>query len=569
MGLRNAKIGKKLFILIFISNIIFVVIGGTGYFFMHKMDKDSNKMYEDALLPIKWQSQIRTNNRAIDGFVLESLLSSGAKERQESMDQIDVLKTENETLLNQLEESRLSEIELKKLSQYRAEDQKYFSIVQTVFNLGSSGQIEEAYSKYQNDAKPSRKSANTLMREVGDYLEGYADRLNKGITKDSQVSTVIMVAVIFIAIAIKVVIGLSISRMIINPLKEIQVLMGNAERGDLTVEGSYRSKDEVGLLTVSFNRMMLRFRELMGQVNSNAEQVAASSEELTASAEESTKASEQISITIQEVASGADRQVKSTEESSDVIGNMVLSVQQIASNAQGLFVNAEAASQKAVEGNEAIQSTIEQMNSINRTVTQLSQVVKGLGERSQDIGKIIEMITNIASQTNLLALNAAIESARAGEHGRGFAVVADEVRNLAEQSAESARNISELIALIQDETQFAVQTMEQTTLEVTEGIGVVNKAGESFAQIRNSVDEVSLQIKEVSEVAEQLSAGSEQVMQSEKLLAEIAEGTALGTQNAASAVEEQLASMEEILAAASSLAYMAEELQDQVGRFKV
>ena len=169
----------------------------------------------------------------------------------------------------------------------------------------------------------------------------------------------------------------------------------------------------------------------------------------------------------------------------------------------------------------------------------------------------------------ILALNAAIESARAGEHGKGFAVVADEVRKLAEHSAGSAQTIARLIALIQEETQVAVQSMAQTTSEVTDGIVVVNKAGESFAQIRISVDDVASQLQGVSAAAQQISVGIDQVLQSEQALAEIAENAASGTQNVAASTEEQLASMEEIAASAESLAHLAVDLQEQIEFFKV
>ncbi|MBA9026717.1 methyl-accepting chemotaxis protein [Peribacillus huizhouensis] len=570
MGLRNAAIGKKLFVLILSSFIIFGVIGGTGYYYMNQMNKKSDQMYWDALLPVKWQGQIRINTRAIDNSTLEMLLTSDIKKKQDLKEQIDALKKDNETLIQALDKSLISESEVEHLSQFKKEYQKYVNAVEDVYNVVLSGDKDFlGYAKYQQEVQPAREKSNSLLNEIGEYMESYADELGKSITESSHDSNNIVIIMILLFIVIKGVLGFIITRMITNPIKEIETLMENAQNGDLTVAGSYQSKNEIGRLTHSFNNMMVKLRELMAQVNITSEQVAAASEELTASSEESSKASEQIANTIQEVAHGADQQVKNTEESSKVVKEMALSIQQIASHAHNISANSVETSQKALEGNEAIQTTIEQMNSIHLTVTQLSQIVKGLGERSKEIGNIIEAITSIASQTNLLALNAAIESARAGEHGRGFAVVADEVRKLAEQSAESAQNISELITLIQDETNLAVQSMGQTTSEVTGGISVVNKAGESFAQIRYSVDEISAQLQEVSAASQQLSAGSEQVLQSEKRLAEIAEAAASRTQNVAAATEEQLASMEEISSSAATLSHMAEELQEQIGRFKV
>jgi methyl-accepting chemotaxis protein len=209
------------------------------------------------------------------------------------------------------------------------------------------------------------------------------------------------------------------------------------------------------------------------------------------------------------------------------------------------------------------------MSSISNTVNDLAKVIKGLGDRSQEIGQIVEVITGIAQQTNLLALNAAIEAARAGEHGRGFAVVADEVRKLAEQSAESAQQITNLIGTIQADTSTAVNVMDSTIQEVSSGIGVVNTAGEAFNRIENLINTVAKQIQEVSAASQQMSVGAMQVVKAIDEISDVSEKTAAGTQNVSAAAQEQLASMEEISASSSSLSKMATELQTLVSRFKV
>ncbi|WP_342513782.1 methyl-accepting chemotaxis protein [Sporosarcina sp. FSL K6-1522] len=569
MGLRNASIGKKLFILISLSVLIFFAIGGTGFYYMQKMKENSDQVYQEGLLPIKWQSQIRTNNRAVDGYTLEMLLTTDSAEQAELGALIEERISETQELVAKLEEILLSDAERKKMAEFNESYSDYLVELQKVGELVFEGKADLGYIKYKQELKKTLESTNSLLGEIGAYLENYADDLDKSITESAKTSNIIVVTVIILALLLKISLGYVIARMIITPLKEMETLMVEAENGNLAIEGQYRSKDEIGVLTTSFNSMVSRLRELMRQVNNTSEQVAASSEELTASAEESTKASEEVAHTIQEVAFGAERQVEETKASQQVVEEMAGSIRLIASNTQDITTNAIETSQKALEGNEAIQSTIEQMGSINKTVSQLSNVVEGLGERSRDIGNIIEEITNIATQTNLLALNAAIESARAGEHGKGFAVVADEVRKLAEQSAGSAQTIAQMIAVIQEETQVAVRSMEQATGEVTDGIEVVNKAGESFAQIRTSVDEVASQLQGVSATAQEMSIGVEQVLQSEETLAEIAEEAASGTQNVAASTEEQLASMEEISASAEALAHLAGDLQEQIEFFKV
>ncbi|GAX90274.1 methyl-accepting chemotaxis protein [Effusibacillus lacus] len=360
-----------------------------------------------------------------------------------------------------------------------------------------------------------------------------------------------------------------IVRSITRPLAALTSASEKISEGYLNERIDVNSRDELGQLGLSFNKMADSLRTVLVEVNQTATQLAASAEELSASADQTSKATEQIASTIQEVAYGTEQQVQSVEQSVRTVNEMSTGIQQIAVNAQNVSATAIEASGISADGVQAIQTAIRQMESIHQTVTSLAQVVTELGDRSQEIGQIVGVITGIAEQTNLLALNAAIEAARAGEHGRGFAVVADEVRKLAEQSAQSAQQIGQLIATIQDETSKAVQSMDSATKEVAAGIGVVNAAGTSFEQIQNSVDTVVDQIQHVSAASQQMSVGAQQVVKAIDSIEEVTETTAAGAQNVSAAAEEQLASMEEITASASALTNMAEELQKLVQKFKL
>ncbi|OLN21518.1 methyl-accepting chemotaxis protein [Domibacillus antri] len=476
-----------------------------------------------------------------------------------------------------------------KYEQQSAEFEKILILPETKQNLQELNELEKEYADYVGGLFKLKKQNKTAEYEA--LLPQDSEITGRFSSKAKEITDVIQASLVegkedtsqqvkttknwilglgLISVFAALFIAFYMSRLISNPIKSISNEAKRIASGDLASQKlNIKNKDEIGELSDSFHQMAMNIRRLIQQVGLNAEQVAAASEQLSANAEQTSKATEQISSTMQQVAAGTENQARSAEETSRTVNEMSIGIKQISENSQQVSHTAAKALDKAGEGNQSIQTAVDQMNSINNTVHRLGEVISSLGRRSKEIGQIIEVITGISAQTNLLALNAAIEAARAGEHGKGFAVVADEVRKLAEQSSESAQQISQLVAAIQDETEKAVISMENATKEVVEGIGVVETAGASFGQIQHSVSEVAGQIQEISSAVQQMSAGTEQMVRSVTEMAELTELTAAGTQEVSAATEEQLASMEEISLSSSSLANMAEELQLLIGKFKV
>ncbi|MEC0181742.1 methyl-accepting chemotaxis protein [Paenibacillus peoriae] len=381
-----------------------------------------------------------------------------------------------------------------------------------------------------------------------------------------QVVIILSVAAVVVALIMAFIIAQVISR----PILRISRAAESIASGDLTDEAIIvKGKDEISTLAHSFNTMVGNLRQLIQSVSNTTGLVTTSSEELTASAEQNSQASAQITETVQEVATGTGNQVDMVTKSSQAIEEMSIGVEQIAIRAQNVFASAQDAAHKSAEGNQMIQQAVTQMNAVNDSMNSLAGLMAGLGERSDEIGKIIDVITNISSQTNLLALNAAIEAARAGEHGRGFAVVAGEVRKLAEQSAHSAQQITELVGLIQKDTAQAIEAVAANGQDVMTGREVVQNAGASFELIQETVNKVASEIEEVSAGSEQMSASTDEIVGFVKQISAIAEEAAAGTQHVSAATQEQLASMEEIASSARNLSTMAEDLQGQIGKFKV
>lgn len=562
------KIKVKLVLLVTVLLLGLVISAGLSVFQLKGAENAfmSMQKYEEVQLILK-TLQYRFTGISNDerGFLLsgDQEFISGIEKKKEDVSGY-LAELENRTHLVSAEKEKISSIK-ESLS-------AYFDGSKKMIDAYESGDQELAFIIHMEEQREIRKtqvdpSIDLFIQDMTKKVDAQKLLLDK----QQKVQTMVFFAVNLIVMAGGIVLASLTVKSINKPLKIMnRRLQEIAEgEGDLTQNIRLNSKDELGEMASSFNKMIGKLRELVIQVSHNAEQVAAASEQLTASSEETTRATEQIAASVQDVAVGTNKQVQSVNETKETVHDISASVRQIAVSSEVVSTTALQASEKAGEGNQAVTTVISQMNDINETVNELSRMVKTLGSRSSEISEIVNAITGIAGQTNLLALNAAIEAARAGEHGRGFAVVADEVRKLAEQSAGSAQEISQLISAILRDTNQTVQTMEETTNKVAEGITSVHGAGHSFEEIQQAVLEVTTQIQEVNSAVQEMSAGTKQLVENVDLIAETSGVTANGTQTMSAATEEQLAAMEEMTASSSSLSKMAEELRELIKKFKV
>jgi methyl-accepting chemotaxis protein len=337
-------------------------------------------------------------------------------------------------------------------------------------------------------------------------------------------------------------------------LKEMAGVSEAIANGDLMVEVKPRSKQDT--LGHAFEQMVQSLRHLVRSVRDLASQVASASNQVAGASDESAKISLQgssaidevtstmheMSVNVQNMVKSTQTQASSVSETSASIDQMVASIQRVADTAKVLLDISNRSREEVHNGITTMDKATEGLNKINNTIKSSGAIIDALGQRADDIGKIIEVIDDLAEQTNLLALNAAIEAARAGEHGLGFAVVADEVRKLAEKSAQSTKEISELIQSIQKEARKAVDNMDESTAIVNEGLDLGGELNAALRKISNVVTEVYKFAQEIGAATNEQSHGSAQIARATTRLNEI-------THEINSAVEEQASGAQAVVKA--------------------
>ncbi|SDH70951.1 methyl-accepting chemotaxis protein [Desulfosporosinus hippei] len=566
----NRKTAFKIGIIISIMVVSLGGVGYIGYFYFQKASTSLNSLYDNELIPIRDINQARSDSNALKSAVLAITSYTLDKATyQQQLDQITVRENSIEKFLISYTPLASTSYELERLSKANEQFKILKQVIETTLDYEQKGKRNEAMEYYYKMGFSAQEDFQTLLREIGNYNieEAKSEVTNDNRMINSAQSMLILLPAL--ATLLAVLIGILITRMIVQPLKRISESVEKVAQGNLNVELNISTEDEVGILARSFDIMTANLRGLVTQISDSAEQLTAASQEIVATMDQNTQVSNQISRAISEVANGSEQQVKALSDTSGTIEELSASIEEVASSGNIVANTANKTVQIAQAGNQTIAHAVEQMSIVGSSTELVQNAIQKLESGFDNITEFIDIIANISSQTNLLALNAAIEAARAGENGRGFAVVAEEVRKLAELSRDSAVNIVSTVKENKENIKDASLAMESAVRSVADGVEVVNTAGKAFGNIVGLINEVSDQVNQIAAVVQQMASGSQYIVSSVLSIDELNKETSNQTLSVSAAIQEQTAAMDQITDNSKSLANLAEELRYAVEKFRI
>lgn len=373
----------------------------------------------------------------------------------------------------------------------------------------------------------------------------------------------IVISVIVVIISIMVALGIS------KPLQQVMQAMKRAENGDLAANVSLKSRDELGQLGQSFNRMIMQIRVLLKDTKDVVAEVLKHSKILEESSAQSTHTAKAVVTATMEITRGTIEQTQEAEKTTQKMADLSKRIETVVAKSSEVGEITGSVRKMGLQSQEVIGRLRQKANETDAITNEVVKDIHELSSSAEEIRSLTEIITGISEQTNLLALNAAIEAARAGEYGLGFAVVAEEINKLAAQSQEAAKTINNILKKIQAKSAVSTQTVSRAHQIVEEQLVAVEQAQKSFDGINEAMNNVVSRMSEVNENIKKMNTVKEETINSIMNISAISEETAAASQEVSASTEEQTAIAEQVSALAGELLKIADLLVNSMAKFKM
>ncbi|MDR0747406.1 MAG: methyl-accepting chemotaxis protein [Helicobacteraceae bacterium] len=550
--IRQISVGKRLVILALVGLISIAAVGIFGYFGVKSMDEQAEHMYSAAALPA---TELGAMNGALGKIVADLLLafqhdpnSRFAKTHDHPvMIHIDSAEDWRKRFDGGWERYKKTERNAEELKMSETIETHYKAFINDTYTplvdqLKNGIYTEEGNIKL---IQGFRAHAEIVEHSVADLIalqEDIAENMNIATTNTYSQTSIRMIVVTCVSLALLGVIAFLIATSITEPLDRIQAMTGEIEQtGDFTKRIQVRAEDEVGTTARIINHLLDSLQTTFASLLKNTEHLDKASAELAELSGRVAKASE-----------------KTSDSSSDMaasVEEMTASITQVGENAKETSKNADQMMNLSKSGTSVVLKTVEEMRQMADAVESSSETISELGKQSEQISGIVQTIKDIADQTNLLALNAAIEAARAGEQGRGFAVVADEIRKLAERTTSATTEIAAMISAIQESSHSAVSSMTHAADRVNTGVSLASEAGNAINDIQKGAEQVQVRVDDITSALNEQSTASHQIAEH--------------VERVAQATDENSEVAKKSFQAADNIASLARSMRDTMSRFKV
>lgn len=538
----NIKIGIKLLGGFLGVSLIALLVGVFGYVQLRNLNSNDLLLYQKATVPLKEVGgmgmrfhRMRVNLRDLSSAANPADVELFTKRINELRGELDQMSKTLETHLPDAESTKLYDRFMASRNGYKPHLEKALALI-------STGKRDEFQSLMRSpEASTAVREEIEAIDALTAYLEKKAGEVSAENSRTSQLSGWVMLGLALGGTVLALILGALITRAITVPVNKLVEQAQQVAEGNLLIDITHRSGDEIGTLSEAFRKMAHNLRDTLSKVAENAQQVAAASAQLHATSEQTATGAEEVSCQANTVATAGEEMAATSID--------------IARNCQAAAESANVATKATQDGFSVVKNTISGIYERGEHTKENAKIVASLGDRSEQIGNIVGTIEDIADQTNLLALNAAIEAARAGEMGRGFAVVADEVRALAERTTKATKEIGEMIRTIQQETRGAINSMEEGVRVTEQGAKEAGQLEIALNDILCRVNDVTMQISLIATAAEEQTATTGEISSNMLQITDVIQQTARGAEESAEA--------------AGQLAQLADGLQLLVQRFKV
>lgn len=563
----NIKVNVKILIMVVIAVVGMALIGIRGAVSINDGHKQMQQMYDVEIKSVELlgnaESKMRTIQvRSMQVIADPTRLTELSKAQQKDISEMEAILQEYATLAK-MDGSADGLDEM--LGYWDSFKKSMPAVMTAVQQGGTQAGIDEYNRKGKDDTVKLRDSLNSMTN----ITKEKAKAANEAAIESGRSSMMVMLITTIVCVLLLLAFSYKLINSIRGALNIMVHVCDKLSSGNFIVrtEPSQR-KDELGDVHRALYDMTLKIGDLLKEVSKTTEQMAAASQQLNSSSMESANAATSVAQSVADAASVVVQQQTAVTNGTDSVASISQSVKSVSQETEEISLEADQAAKKAEAGNLVVEKSVNQIHSVEEKVRTTARLVDELGARSQEIGAIVDTISDLAGQTNLLALNAAIEAARAGEQGRGFAVVAEEVRKLAEQSATAAQQIADLIGRIQDDTSKAVASMDSDRQAVVQGAESVEGLRQVFEEINGLVIDVAGKIESMSDSIQHVADQSSEITNHMEQIDTGAAKVADNMQSISAATEEQSASAQEIASASDSLARQAQDVQENLQKFK-